>query len=57
MVDSSTDDIGKHTMQCPECQKLIIGKFWGGNDWRFGCNHCGYVVVLPIINNQGSIND
>jgi len=32
------------SMKCPNCWRIIEPKFWGGNDWRYGC-YCGFVKM------------
>lgn len=47
-MDETIEEHQNLKMICPICRRIIQGKFWGGDDYRFGCMNCGYVEVIKI---------
>jgi len=33
-------------MDCPECKKMITPQKWGGDDWRYACQECGFTMTI-----------
>ena len=47
-MDEETQEHKRLNIECPVCHRIIDGKFWGSNDYRFGCMNCGYVEVVKV---------